>query len=986
MTRRLPAGGAIDRATKLRFAFDGRGYEGVAGDTLASALLANGVKLVGRSFKYHRPRGIFTAGPEEPNALVELRKGARREPNTKATTIELFEGLDAASQNRWPRLAWDIRAAHQYLAPLLSAGFYYKSFMWPAAFWEKLYEPLIRRAAGLGHASGEADPDTYEHAVAHADLLVIGAGPAGLAAALAAARAGARVILCDDDFRLGGRLLSEQHVVDGQAGRDWAEASANELAAMPEVRIFRRTQIFGAYDGGEFGALERVADHLPVPPAHTPRQRFWRFVVKRAILATGAIERPIAFANNDRPGIMLASAARGYVNRFAVRVANKAVVFAASDDGWVSAFDLTASGADVTLVDPRTSIDPALIATAAKRGIRHLQGAVVDSEGGRYGVRAAIVETAQGRERIAADLIAVSGGFNPAIGIATHLGDKPVWSAAQAAFLAADKNRVCAVVGAAAGKLALGAALRDGYDAGTQAAAALGFAPGKRAAPRADNEASGVAAFWHVGASKKAFVDFQHDVTVADIELAHREGYRSPEHAKRYTTLGMATDQGKTASVIGHAILARLSGQGDGPVGTPAARAPNSPVAIGALAGPHRGKHFRPYRHVAGHRWALAQKAAMVETGQWLRPQYFPRHGEKDWLETVTRETLAVRARGGVCDVSTLGKIDVQGPDAAAFLDFVYANTFSTLAVGRTRYGVMLREDGFVFDDGTVARMAPDHFIVSTTTANAARAMQHLEFCHQVLRPELRVTLASVTEAWSQYAVAGPNSRALLQMLLGDAIDLSDAAFPYLACAEIKLRDIAVRLFRVSFSGELADEIAVPAQYGASLLDALMKAGAEFGIVPYGTETLGVLRVEKGHVAGNEINGQTTAGDLGLGKMLSTKKDFVGRVMAGRPALVAPDRPALVGLKPVSAGQRFRAGAHFLAMGAPATTANDEGYVTSVVYSPHVGAWIGLGLLKAGLRRIGQHVRAYDPVRGGDVTVEIMSPVFVDPAGERLRG
>jgi len=980
--RRLDHGGAIDRADTRRFTFDGRSYEGVAGDTLASALLANGVKLVGRSFKYHRPRGVFTAGPEEPNALVELRSGARREPNTKATTIELYDGLEAASQNRWPSLEWDIRAAHRYLSPLLSAGFYYKTFMWPAAFWEKLYEPLIRRAAGLGRASGELDPDTYETAIAFADVLVIGAGPAGLAAALAAARAGARVILCDDDFRLGGRLLSETHSIDGRDARDWAKDAVLELQAMPDVRLFRRTQIFGAYDGGEFGALERVADHMPVPPAHTPRQRYWRFVVKRAILATGAVERPIAFADNDRPGIMLASAARSYVNRFAVRLADKAVVFASSDDGWASAFDLAASGAATTIVDPRDDVAPELMAKAGKLGIRAIEGRVVGSEGGRHGVGAAIVETAQGRETLAADLIAVSGGFNPAIGIATHLGDKSVWSPAQAAFLAAENNRVGVTVGAASGKFGLGDALRGGHAAGAAAAAELGFAKAPGEIPAADNETAKLTAFWHVGASAKAFVDFQHDVTVADIELAHREGYRSPEHAKRYTTLGMATDQGKTSGVIGHAILARLSGQGEGPMGTPAARSPNSPVALGALAGPHRGKHFRPYRHVAGHRWAVANNTVMVETGQWLRPQYFPLPGETDWLQSVTREALAVRTSVGVCDVSTLGKIDVQGPDAGAFLDFVYSNTFSTLPVGRTRYGLMLREDGFVFDDGTAARLGPEHFIVSTTTANAARAMQHLEFCHQVLRPDLRVTLASATEAWSQYAVAGPKSRALLQNLLGDAFDLSDAAFPYLACAETKLGNGTIRLFRVSFSGELAYEIATPAQYGAALLDALMKSGA----TPYGTEALGVLRVEKGHVAGNEISGQTTAGDLGLGKMLSVKKDYIGRTMAKRPALIAADRPTLVGLKPVDATQRLRAGAHFLALGAPATTANDEGYVTSAIYSPHVGSWIGLGLLKGGTSRIGQHVRSYDPVRGGDLVVEIVSPVFIDPAGERVRG
>lgn len=986
MNRRLASGGAIDRTKRLRFTFDGSEYEGVAGDTLASALLANGVTLVARSFKYHRPRGIFSAGPEEPNALVELRRGARREPNTKATTIELFDRLEAASQNRWPSLAWDVSAFQQGLSPLLLAGFYYKTFMWPSALWEKLYEPMIRRAAGLGRASGEPDPDTYETAVTHCDVLVIGAGPAGLAAALAAARVGGRVIVCESDFRLGGRLLCEHHHVDGKPGLDWVSSVERELDTMPNVRIFRRTQVFGAYDGGTFGALERVADHLPTPPAHKPRQRYWRLVAKRAILASGAVERHIAFANNDRPGIMLASAARSYTNRFAIRPAQTVALFATSDDGWSSAFDLAAAGAGVTIIDPRENVSPMLEKTAAKRGIRTIRGAVVDSAGSRRGVRAAILETPKGREVLSADMIAIAGGWNPSLGISTHLGDKPVWSTAHAAFLPAESNRVCIAVGAAAGKFCLRAALCSGHAAGVAAVNQIGFAKEPGDVPHADEEASDVTAFWQAGSSKKAFVDFQHDVTVSDIELAHREGYRSLEHAKRYTTLGMATDQGKTSAVIGHAILARLSEVNDGQLAPPAARSPEFPVAIGALAGPHRGRHFRPYRLTAAHRWAQAQGAEMVEAGQWLRPQWFPLSGERDWLESVTREALAVRKRVGVCDVSTLGKIDVQGPDSASFIDFVYTNTFSTLAIGRARYGLMLREDGFVLDDGTVSRIAANHYVLSTTTANAARVMQHLEFCHQVLRPNLRVTLASVTEAWSQYAIAGPKSRALLQRVIGEAVDVSDAALPYLGCAQALLNDVPLRVFRISFSGELAYEIALPTQYGASFLDALMAVGAEYGVVAYGTETLGVLRVEKGHVAGNEINGQTTAADLGLSRMLSTRKDFIGRAMAQRPAMVAAGRPSLIGLRPVDPSQRLRAGAHFLAMGATPSTENDEGYVTSSIYSPHIKSWIALGLLKGGSRRIGERLRAYDPVRGGDVPVEIVSPIFFDPAGERLRG
>jgi methylglutamate dehydrogenase subunit C len=984
---RLATGGLVDRSRLLPFVFDGKRHAGHAGDTLASALLANGVRLVGRSFKYHRPRGIFTAGPEEPNALVELRAGARREPNSKATAVELYDGLDAASQNRWPSLSLDLMAVSQLLSPLLVGGFYYKTFMWPAAFWEKVYEPMIRRAAGLGRASGLPDPDRYESATAFCDVLVIGAGPAGLAAALAAGRSGARVILCEDDFRLGGRLLSERKEIGGRPGADWAREVEDELASLPEVRIFRRTQVFGLYDGGTYGAVERVCDHRPTPPEHQPRQRFWRIVAKRAVNAMGAIERPIVFGGNDRPGVMMASAVRAYVNRFAVAPGRTVAVFTATDDGWTTASDLAHAGVSVAaVVDPRRDVADALMQLAGKSGARPvLGGAVVDVHGGAKGVRQVDVRKGDERIRLDVDTLAVSGGWNPQVALTTHLGAKPRWSDELSTFVPGGLPDGMSAVGAAAGVFSLASCLRTGAQAGMSAVADLGFRTAAAPAPEADDEPIGVRALWHVaGSRKKAFVDLQNDVTAIDVGLAHQEGFRSVEHLKRYTTLGMATDQGKTSNVNGHAMMAGLTGRTIEQTGTTVSRAPHFPVAIGALAGPHRGKHFKATRYTAGHGWALAHGATMIEAGQWLRPQWFSRPGESDWLKSVTREVRTVRSAVGVCDVSTLGKIDIQGKDAGAFLDRVYINTFSTLPIGKARYGVMLREDGFVMDDGTTARFGPEHYVMSTTTANAAKVMQHLEFCHQVLWPDLDVALVSVTEQWSQYAVAGPRARALLQTVLGSAFDLANEAFPYLACAAFGLGEVPVRIFRLSFSGELAYEIAVPARYGDSLVRALMHAGEPLGATAYGTEALGVLRIEKGHVAGAELNGQTTARDLGLGRMMSTKKDFVGRVLAGRPALVAPTRPSLVGFKPLDPSQRLRAGAHFLKRGAAATAANDEGYMTSVAFSPHVGTWIGLGLLVGGPERIGERVRAYDPVRSADIEVEVVAPVFVDPEGVRL--
>ena len=987
-THRLTSDGLVDRARPLRFSFDGRVMTGFAGDTLASALLANGVRLVGRSFKYHRPRGILSAGPEEPNALVELRAGARREPNTRATGIELYDGLEALSQNRWPSLAFDLSAVNSWFAPFIKAGFYYKTFMWPPSLWEKLYEPLIRRAAGLGRAAAADDPDHYEKAFAFCDVLVIGSGPAGLSAALAAGRAGARVILCEEDFALGGRLLSERQEIEGVEGHAWAARAVAELESLPEVRVMRRTSVFGAYDHGTYGAVERVSDHLAAPPEHEPRQRAWRIVAKRTVVAAGAIERPMVFAGNDRPGVMLAGAVRTYLNRFAVAPGRRAVVCTSGDDAWRTVTHLARAGVEVAaVVESRAAVDEAVAAQA--KGARVMLGAEVVGTRGFRSLAAVAVRDAAGRvERIACDLLAMSNGWNPTVHLTCHLGGKPAWDETIAAFVPSALPPGMAVAGAASGRLTLADALADGARLGGEAAAACGFeappAPALSAAP----EQSTSAPLWKAPVKPgKAFVDLQNDVTAADVTLAHREGFRPVEHLKRYTTLGMATDQGKTSNLPGLAMMAALTGTTIPEVGTTVFRPPYTPVAIGALAGHHRGREFRPTRLTPAHAWADEQVAVFVEAGAWLRAQYFPHAGERDWLSTVNREVATVRAAVGVCDVSTLGKIDIQGADAAEFLERVYVNGWKSLAVGRARYGLMLREDGFVMDDGTTSRLGEAHFLMTTTTANAAKVMQHLEFCHQVLWPELDLAMVSVSEQWAQFSIAGPRSRDVLRAVVDSAHDLSNDAFPHLAAGAVSVGGgIPARLFRISFSGELAYELAVPASYGEAAIRAVMAAGAPLGIAPYGTEALSVLRIEKGHVAGAELNGQTTARDLDLQRMMSTKKDFIGRAMAERPALLDPDRPMLAGFKPVDRAERLRAGAHFVPLGAPAAAEYDEGHMTSVAFSPTLGYWIGLGLLRRGPERVGERVRAFDPVRGGDVAVEICSPSFVDAAGERFRG
>jgi methylglutamate dehydrogenase subunit C len=981
---RLPGGGLVDRTRPLSFTFDGQVLSGFAGDTLASALMANGIKLVGRSFKYHRPRGILTAGSEEPNALLELRTGARREPNTRATTAELYDGLAAASQNRWPSLAFDVGAINDLLSPFLIAGFYYKTFMWPAKSWEAVYEPLIRRAAGLGRAAGAEDPDHYEKAYAHCDVLVIGGGPAGLMAALAAGRAGARVILCDEDFRLGGRQLAERDEIDGRPGVEWVAQIEAELSSLPDVRIMRRTAVTSVFDHGQYGAVERVNDHVAAPPEFEPRQRAWKIVAKRAVLAAGAHERAIAFGNNDRPGVMLAGAVRTYINRFAATPGKRIAVFTNNDDGWRTAIDMHGVGIEVAaVIDSRA--EPR---AAAPSGVKVLSGAQVSHVHGRTGVTAIDVVDAHGRtQKIECDVLAVSGGWNPAVHLTCHLGGKPAWNDEIAAFTPGTLPPGMHVAGAANGALALGQCLTGGVAVGALAAVECGHPFTSLTVPRAADEPAAITPLWQVRASRaKAFVDFQNDVTTRDIVVADREGFSSVEHLKRYTTLGMATDQGKLSNVSGLAILAEASGRTIPQVGTTTYRPPYVPVSFGAMTGHHRGRDFRPIRLPPSHAWAQEQGAVFIETGAWLRAQYYPRAGEKDWLESVNREVRTTRAAVGVCDVSTFGKIEFEGADAAAFLDRVCANTLSTLPVGKVRYTLMLREDGFVFDDGTTARLAPERFVMTTTTANAVRAMQHFEFCHQVLWPSLDVQMMSVSEQWAQFAVAGPRARDVLRKLVDDKYDIADKAFPHLAFRELTIGGVAARLYRLSFSGELAYELAVPARYGDATIRAIMVAGAEYGITPYGIEALGVMRIEKGHVSGPEMNGQLTARDLGLGRMTSRKKDYIGRVLAERPALVAPDRPTLVGFQPVDRKARLHAGAHFIPVGAPASIEHDEGHMTSVAFSPMLGHWIGLGVLTRGPQRIGERVRAYDPVRNGDVEVEICNPVFFDPEGARLHG
>ncbi len=980
MFSRLPSGGLIDREHPIEFTFNGKKLHGYKGDTLASGLLANNQLFIARSFKYHRPRGVFSAGSEEPNGMVQLGHGKFAEPNTKATNIELYDNLFAKSQNYKLSLQYDLLGINDLLSPFLSAGFYYKTFMWPKLFWEKLYEPVIRSSAGLGKLSGYPDPDTYDKGFLHCDILVVGAGPSGLVAALTAGQGGARVILADEDFRPGGRLNADREEINDCAGTEWVDQILAELETMDNVRLMPRTVVFGNYDHGIFGALEQRPEARP-GINKKPKSVLWRIYSKRSIICTGATERSIGFGNNDRPGIMLAGAMRGYVNRFAIKPGENTAVFTNNDSGLKTANTLAELDVAVTVIDTRE--DKGKLNTSKYQEFI-TGGKIVDVKG-----KKAITSLSLGDGRsIKVDSLAVAGGWNPNVHLTCHKRTKPVWDENIFAFIPGDNlTDGMRVAGSVTGLFDLTSTLNDGFEKANDTLEELGHKPCPKIAFKTPEESTELTPFWYVKEAKgRCWIDLQNDVTTKDISQAYDEGFRDVEHLKRYTTLGMATDQGRTSNVTALAIMSEYTGKPISETGTTIFRPPYTPIPIGAFAGRSRGKHFRPTRLTPSHHWAQKQGAAFVETGNWLRAQWFPLKGEKHWRESVDREVLATRKSVGVCDVSTLGKIDCQGKDVAEFLNRIYANPFLKLPVGKVRYGLMMREDGIVYDDGTVARLDETHYVITTTTANAVLVFRQLEFARQCLWPNLDVHLISTTDGWAQFSVAGPNSRALLNKITDD-FDLSNEAFPFMACANITVcGGRRARLFRISFSGELAYEIAVPSRYGNSMMETLMKAGEEFNATPYGTEALGVMRIEKGHFAGNELTGQTTAFNLGLERMISKKKDSIGNKLSERPGLNQSDGFRLVGFLPVNKEKSFNAGSHFISKGKDKIMANDEGWMTSVAYSPTLKHTIGLGFIKNGLDRMGEKVHAVDPLRGKNTEVEICSPHFYDPEGSRQRG
>ncbi|SFP30439.1 sarcosine oxidase subunit alpha [Ectopseudomonas composti] len=999
---RLAKGGRIDRSQPLSFTFNGQTYQGFAGDSLAAALLANGVDIVGRSFKYSRPRGIVAAGAEEPNAVLQIGSSeAAQIPNVRATQQALYSGLVASSTNGWPSVNTDLMGILGKVGGgMMPPGFYYKTFMYPQNLW-MTYEKYIRKAAGLGRSPTEVDPDIYDQMNQHCDVLIVGAGPAGLAAALAAGRSGARVILADEQEEFGGSLLDTRETLDGKPAAEWVAQAIAELKTLPEVTLLPRATVNGYHDHNFLTIHQRLTDHLgEVAPMGQARQRMHRVRAKRVVLASGAHERPLVYANNDVPGNMLAGAVSTYVRRYGVAPGQELVLSTNNDYAYRVVLDWLDVGRKVVAVaDARSNPRGAWVEEARARGVRILTGsAVVEARGSKRvtGARICAIDTKAHKvtspgEVVDCDLIVSSGGYSPVVHLASHLGGRPEWREDILGFVPGPGNGIQQRIdaGAVNGVFALGDVLANGFEAGAKAAAEAGYKAVSGSLPQAEaRQEEPMLALFQVPHDKstarapKQFVDLQNDVTAAGIELATREGFESVEHVKRYTALGFGTDQGKLGNINGLAIAARSMGISIVQMGTTMFRPNYTPVTFGAVAGRHCGALFDAKRYTAMQAWHVKNGAEFEDVGQWKRPWYFPKNGE-DLHAAVARECLAVRNSVGILDASTLGKIDIQGSDAREFLNRVYTNAWTKLDVGKARYGLMCKEDGMVFDDGVTACLADNHFVMTTTTGGAARVMEWLEIYHQTEWPELKVYFTSVTDHWATMTLSGPNSRKLLAKVTD--IDLDKDAFPFMSWKEGLVGGVPARVFRISFTGELSYEVNVQADYALGVWEQIIEAGKEFDLTPYGTETMHVLRAEKGFIiVGQDTDASVTPDDLNMGWCVGRTKPFswIGKRGMNRDDCLREDRKQLVGLKPVNPNQVLPEGAQLVFDPKHSIPMQMVGHVTSSYMSAAMGYSFAMAVVKGGLKRMGE--RVFAPLADGSlIEAEICSSVFYDPKGDR---
>ncbi len=1012
--RRLKTGGVIDRSRPIRFSFNGKPLQGYEGDTLASALLANGIDVVGRSFKYSRPRGIMTAGIDEPNAVLQVGSTpAMQTPNVRATEQMLYEGLVCSSVNGWPSANTDAMSVLGKVGGnVMGPGFYYKTFMFPSSFW-MTYEAVIRKAAGLGRSPKVRDAETYDHMNHHADVVVVGAGPAGLCAALAAAHAGVDVMLLDYRNSAGGELIARasEQLIDGKPALEWVQAAWDELQKLPNVTVLMNTLVNGCHDHNFLTAVERLQDHI-APKHRTPtaRQRMHKIRAGELVLATGAHERPLVFGNNDVPGCFTSGAIVSYVKQFAVAPGEQLVVSTNNDSGYESALAWHEAGKEVVaIVDSRQEVTGDAYVAALNAGLNIVTGcAVIEASGKKrvQGVKIAAINAAHTQasyqtQDLVCDTVATSGGYSPVVHLASHTGSRPVWDESALGFVPGTTHEARHFCGSLLGRHGLSECLKTGTQAGLAAAEAwcrsnntsLQSTKPFNAPTAPEHNVTPTAALYLVPHPRtptrapKQFVDLQNDVTAAAIFTATREGFENIEHVKRYTALGFGTDQGKTGNINGLAIVAKALGKSIEETGTTTFRPNYAPVSFGVMAGAHVGPLFDPKRFTAMQQSHLDRQADFEDVGQWKRPWYFA-VGNETMDEAVRRECQATRESVGILDASTLGKIDIQGADAREFLNRVYTNAWAKLAPGRCRYGLMCGEDGMVFDDGVTACLGENHFHMTTTSGGAARVLEWLEVYHQTDWPELDVFFTSVTDHWSTMTISGPNSRKLLAKVCDD-IDLSAEAFKFMDWKPGTVAGVPARVFRISFTGELSYEINVPAHYGAHVWEALFAAGEVFNLTPYGTETMHVLRAEKGFIiVGQDTDGSVTPMDLDHGWAVNNNKpfSFIGKRGMAREDCVRANRKQLVGLRTKNPSVVLPEGAQAVELGveleAPVPMI---GHVTSSYYSMALDRSIALALIEGGIDRYGETI-AFPLLDDRIVHAEICSPVFYDPNNDAQKG